>query len=125
MSKKKSVSIILAAMLTISIGITGCGPKGTESGSGSSSSLTGSDNLTVSGGDDLISAVSDGSQSADSSQSGSRPGGTGGGNGGKIIRHFPNIASWHVSGRSSFLKRRRNPRAHSNSLTRKAGCNDD
>lgn len=81
MSKKKSVSIILAAMLTISIGITGCGPKGTESGSGSSSSLTGSDNLTVSGGDDLISAVSDGSQSADSSQSGSRPGGTGGGNG--------------------------------------------
>ena len=69
MNKKKSVSIILIIMLTILIGITGCGTKNIQNSSGSSDRLASSDNLIVSDTSDLTDTTNNDSHTSSETQS--------------------------------------------------------
>ena len=66
MNKKKSVSIILTIILTILIGITGCGTKNIQNSSGSSDRLASSDNLIVSDTSDLTDTTNNDSHTSNS-----------------------------------------------------------
>lgn len=69
MNKKKSVSIILTIILTILIGITGCGTKNIQNSSGSSDRLASSDNLIVSDTSDLTDTTNNDPHTSSETQS--------------------------------------------------------
>ena len=73
MNKKKSVSIILTIILTILIGITGCGTKNIQNSSGSSDRLASSDNLIVSDTSDLTDTTNNDSHTSSETQSKKQP----------------------------------------------------